>query len=128
VTLSETVVVCAKLPAAPRMLSVKVPVEVRLVVLTFRIEEPDPVTDAGLNVADAPWDNPLTLNATLPEKPFAAAMLTVKVVLCPRLTVCEAGEAVSEKSGWGGGGIRTVTRPAAEGDPRPVTRSKPGNA
>ncbi len=50
---------------------------VELAVETISVEVPDPVTEAGLNVAIAPAGTPLTLSATLPPKPFTA--LTVAV-------------------------------------------------
>ena len=48
---------------------------VELAVETSSVEVPDAVTEAGLNVAVAPAGTPLTLNATLPLKPFTALIV-----------------------------------------------------
>jgi hypothetical protein len=39
-------------------------------VATFKVEAPAPVNEVGLNVAEVPVGNPLTVSATLPAKPF----------------------------------------------------------
>ena len=57
------------------------------------------MTEVGLNVPVAPVGNPLTVKATAELKPFAPVTVGVYVVLPPWITVCELGEAVSEKVG-----------------------------
>jgi hypothetical protein len=49
------------LVVAPVIVSVYVPPGVELDVLTVNVEEPEPVTDDGLKLADAPEGKPLTL-------------------------------------------------------------------
>ena len=46
-------------------------------VVTLSVDEPDPVTDAGLKLPVAPVGNPLTLRLTLPLNAFTEAMLVV---------------------------------------------------
>jgi hypothetical protein len=41
------------------------------------VEEPDVVTEVGLNEALAPVGSPLTLKATVPVKPFAGVIVAV---------------------------------------------------
>jgi hypothetical protein len=54
------------------MESVHVPVEAALVVATFNVDEPEPLTELGLNVAVTPPGAPLTVRFTIPAKqPFA---------------------------------------------------------
>jgi hypothetical protein len=62
------------------------------------VDEPGPVTVAGLKEAEAPVGNPLTLNDTVPGKPDAVATLAVKEVAPPGETEFEAGETDKEKS------------------------------
>jgi ABC-type enterobactin transport system permease subunit len=76
-----------------------VPLGVLFLVVIFRLEEPEVVTEDGLNVPVAPLGNPLTLNPTVPVNPPEGVTVTVYVVLFPRLTVLELGEAEIEKSG-----------------------------
>ena len=66
-----------RLPLAPVMASVSVPVAVEAVVVTFKVEEPEPLIEAGVKLAEAPDGNPLTLKATVPVNPFCALVLTV---------------------------------------------------
>ena len=70
-------------------------------VATVRVEEPEPVTEVGLNVPVAPVGRPLTVKATAALKPFALVTVGVKLVLPPWTTVCELGDAASEKLGAG---------------------------
>ena len=53
------------------------PGAVLVVVVTVKVEEPEPVTEAGLKEPLAPEGRPLTLKETLLLKPFCA--LTVAV-------------------------------------------------
>jgi hypothetical protein len=57
--------------------SVKVPVEAALVVDTFSVEEPEPLTEDGVKLAVPPLGNPLALSDTVLLKPFSAAIETV---------------------------------------------------
>lgn len=66
-----------KLPLEPVMVSVKVPVAAEVVVVTFKVEEPAPLMEAGVKLDDAPDGSPVTLSATVPVKPFSAPVLTV---------------------------------------------------
>lgn len=97
-TTSVTVVECTRLPLVPVMVNVKVPLGVVLLVVTETVEEPEPLTDAGLKVAFAPAGRPLMLKPTLPANPPDPATVAVYDVPAPAVTVCEAGVAVMEKS------------------------------
>ncbi len=59
------------------IVSVDVPIGVLPVVVTVSVELPVPVTVVGEKLAVAPAGNPLALNATEPEKPEIAVVLTV---------------------------------------------------
>ena len=76
-TTSVTFAEWDKLPLVPVTVSVKVPVAVELVVVTVKVEEPAPLIEAGLKLAEAPDGNPLALSATDPVKPFCAPTVTV---------------------------------------------------
>lgn len=65
---------------------------------TVRVQLPDVVIDEGLQLANMPAGIPLSTSPTVPEKLFTAPTFTVKLVLLPAVTVCEAGEAAREKS------------------------------
>jgi hypothetical protein len=84
-------------PLVPLILKLKVPVEVDEFVPTVNVDDPWPVTELGLKLALELSGNPRTLNVTVPLKPLIAAMVAVYVVLLPRVTVCEDGEAKMEK-------------------------------
>ena len=83
----------------PLILKLKVPVEVDEFVLTVSVDVPWPVTELGLKLALELDGNPRTLSVTVPLKPLIAATVAVYVVLLPRVTVCEDGEAEAEKLG-----------------------------
>ena len=57
-----------------------------------------PVTGFGLKVPEVPVGRPDTLRATDPVNPDNRVMVTVYVVLTPRVTVRSEGEADNEKS------------------------------
>ena len=76
-TTSVTFAEWDKLPLAPAMVSVKVPVAAEAAVVMFKVEEPEPLTDAGVKLADAPDGRPAALSPTAPVNPFCAAMATV---------------------------------------------------
>ncbi len=76
-TTSITVVECVKLPLLPVIVRVKVPVCVLLAVLTVSVLDPEPVTEAGLKLAEVWFGSPLALRLTVPVKPFSAPTVTV---------------------------------------------------
>ena len=57
-------------------------------------DEPAPVTEGGLKLAETPLGRAPVPNVTVPPKPPDGVTVTVKVVPCPRSTVCEAGAAL----------------------------------
>jgi hypothetical protein len=75
---------------------------VALPVETVSVLLPAPATEAGLKLPLAPEGSPLTLNVTVPVKPFCAATVVVYVVELPATTDCDAGVAEMVKSGEGG--------------------------
>jgi hypothetical protein len=70
------------------------------VVAIVSVEVPDPATELGAKLYVAPAGRLLALNATLPEKPPIAPMLTSKAVLPPPPEVCVPGVAEIEKSAF----------------------------
>jgi hypothetical protein len=50
---------------------------VLLLVVIFRLEEPEVVTERGLKVPVEPLGNPLTLNPTVPVNPPEGVTVTV---------------------------------------------------
>ena len=76
-TTSVTFAVWDKLPLVPVTVSVKVPAAVELVVVTVKVEEPAPLIEVGLKLADTPVGNPPALSATVPVNPFWAPVVTV---------------------------------------------------
>jgi hypothetical protein len=86
-------------PLVPLILKLKVPVGVDPLVLTVNVDDPWPVTEPGLKLALELDGNPRTLKVTCPLKPPMAATVTVYVVLLPRETVWEDGEAEIVKLG-----------------------------
>ena len=75
-TTNVTVVEWLKLPLVPVTVSVYVPAAVDVVVFTVRVELPEPTTEVGLKLAEAPVGNPLTVKLTVPLKPPEPASLT----------------------------------------------------
>jgi hypothetical protein len=76
-TTSVTFAEWDKLPLAPVIVSGKVPVVVEALVVMFSVEEPDPLIEAGVKLADAPDGRPLAFNVTVPVNPFCALVDTV---------------------------------------------------
>jgi hypothetical protein len=70
-------------------------------VVMVSVELPEPLTEAGLNVAIAPEGSGLTLKATVPVKPPDGVTVAVYEAFKPAVTVWELGEAEREKSGEG---------------------------
>jgi hypothetical protein len=75
----------------------KVPVEAELVVVIVIVEVPLPVTDDGLNEAEAPEGRPDAVRLTVCAAPVSVTVI-VEVVELPAVTVPEAGESAIEKS------------------------------
>ena len=76
-TTKVTVVLCTKLPLVPVIVSVFVPAGVVVEVVTVNVEEPEPVTVAGLKLPLAPVGKPLTLHVTVPLNPLIALAVDV---------------------------------------------------
>lgn len=100
-TMSVIVVVWVSVPLAPVIVSVYVPVGVVAAVETVSAEVPDPVMLDGLKDAVAAVGNPLTLSATAPLNPFAAATAGEYSALPPCATLCDPGAAPNAKSAEG---------------------------
>jgi hypothetical protein len=98
-TINRTVTLWVVPPLEPRILTLKVPVEVDEVVLIVTVDVPLPATDVGLKLAVAPDGSPRAENVTVPVNPLSAVSVTVKVVLFGRTTVCEEGATEMEKPG-----------------------------
>jgi hypothetical protein len=81
------------LPLVPLMVSVYVPVGVRLPVDTVSVEVPEPAIELGLKLLLERAGRPETLNVTVPEKPLDGVTVAVYVVPVPRVTVRLAGDA-----------------------------------
>src|SRR5215470_8769875 len=81
------------------MVSVYVPGGVETLVVTVIVEVPLVVIVDGSNDAEAPAGKPSALNVTVPLNPPDGVTVTVKVVLFPCSTVCDAGAAEMPKSG-----------------------------
>ena len=76
-TVKLTVALWLKLPLVPVMVSVEVAAGVELPVAIVSVDDPEPLTDAGLKLAVVPLGNPLAASVTAPVNPFCAATLTV---------------------------------------------------
>ena len=74
------------------------PPGVVLEVVMLRVEVPETLKEAGLNVAAAPAGRPVTLNTTVPPKPLLVVTPTVKLVPTLAVTLCDGGVAAIEKS------------------------------
>jgi len=109
--------VCTKLPFIPVTVKVKVPRAVFLVVVTFRVDVPWPITETGLSDAELWAGAPLTARPTTPLNPFTAVIVTVYVDVVPRRIIWLAGDTETVKSG----GAATVTLAGAEGMPFAIT-------
>jgi hypothetical protein len=59
------------------MVSARFPLVALLLTVILRVEVPEPVTEAGLNVPVTRDPNPLTLRFTVPENPFVPVTVTV---------------------------------------------------
>jgi hypothetical protein len=68
------------------------------VVVTFSVQLPDAEIEDGVQLASMPAGNTLSTSPTVPVNPLIAAIVIVKVVLLPAITLCEFGAAEIEKS------------------------------
>src|SRR5215471_546037 len=75
-TTKLTVAVCDKLPLAPLIVRVEVAAGVVLAVVTFKVEDPEPLTEAGMKLAAAPAGNPLMVRFTALLNPLSALTFT----------------------------------------------------
>ena len=76
-TVKTDVALCVRLPLMPVIVKVYEPTGVFAEVVMFRVEDPEPLTEDGLNVPVAPVGNPLMLSETAPLKPPEAVMVDV---------------------------------------------------
>ena len=74
------------------------PVRAGLFARTVRIEEPEPVTVDGFQVAEVRAGKPLTLRETVPVKAESAVTVTLSDPLPPREICSVVGETDSAKS------------------------------
>src|ERR1700731_3945998 len=96
VTIKVVVVVRVNLPFVPEIVRGYVPTGVEALVATVSVEDPEVVTEEGLNVAVAPVGKPvLTLNVTAPVKPFDGVTVVVNGALLPAAIDCEPGDVPS---------------------------------
>jgi len=75
VTVSITALLCCKPPLVPAMVSVNEPLG--LPAVTVIVVVPDPVTEVGLKLTDAPPGNPLTVKSTIPLNPLVGTAVMV---------------------------------------------------
>src|SRR5215831_5913668 len=73
------------------------------------VEEPEPVTELGLKLALAPVGKPLAVRPTTPLNPPDPVTVAVYEVPLPAVTVCDAGDAETEKSPTTGALTTSVT-------------------
>jgi len=80
-----------------------------VLVVTDIVDEPDPATEAGLQLALAPAGSPLALKLTLPLNPPEPVTVAVYDVPLPAVTGADAGVAAMEKSPTTGAFTTSVT-------------------
>ena len=100
-TVSEIEIECVVPPLAPFKVMVRVPVRALVVALMVATEDPEPgaAMDVGLKLTVTPVGRLLAERATAALNPPATLELTVVVLLLPRVTVTEVGDAVTAKLG-----------------------------
>jgi hypothetical protein len=64
-------------PSVAVIVRLEAPVGVELEVLTVRVDDPEPETEAGLTLAVAPAGNPDTLKLTVPLYPLEGVTFMV---------------------------------------------------
>jgi len=95
-------------PPVPVIVKGYVPTAVDRAVVTVNVDEV-PVAGFGANDPAAPAGSPLTDKFTLSAKPPLLVIVTVYVVVDPRLIVCDAGDADSVKTAVAGALTTSVT-------------------
>ena len=120
VTVRLSVVDAVKLPDAPLMVTVDVPVAADALADSVKVLVV--VVGFGLNAAVTPVGRPVALRVTLPVKPPAGTTVMVLVPLAPCTMLSVFGDAVKVKLGPDAP-ARALIRPAPIGLPHPVTRS-----
>lgn len=105
-TVTETVVVTGVAPeAVPVIVRVKVAAEAFRLALTFKVEVPVGVTEAGLSDALTFRSWPETDNETGAAVPLTRVIESVSDVLFPGLTVIDGFDGVMVKTGGGAGTV-----------------------
>ncbi len=98
--------VCVSVPLVPVIVSDTAHGIVLVVVAIVRVDNPEPLMEAGLKPALlTPVGNPdslPTLRLTAPVKPLCGVMVTVYAADPPGMTCCADGLTVIEKSGLAG--------------------------
>ena len=108
-TVSVASVLCNRLPLVPVMVRIGLPTGVLLLVLTVRVELPDPITVVGLNVPVAPAGSPFTPRFTTPLNPPPVVTVTVELDDAPGLTGLGVNaDAASDNVGNGPAILNTV--------------------
>jgi hypothetical protein len=82
-----------------------------------KVEEPDPLTEAGTKEADAPKGDPLREKLTVSENPLRGLMEAVYEAFPPCTTDWEEGVAEMEKSG---AGLTVMARVGGLGSVKPA--------
>jgi len=83
-TINVTLVLCVTPPPVPVIVSVNVPFVVAFDVLTVSVDEPH-ANEVGLNVAELPFGNPLTLKLTFAVNP-PEGVIVIQRAKVPRIT------------------------------------------
>ena len=86
-------------------------------VVTVSVEEPDPVTEAGTNEAEAPEGRPLIEKLTVSVNPFNAPTETAYAAPFACVADCDEGVAEMEKSG---AGFTVIVRVGGWGSVKPA--------
>ena len=95
-------------PPVPVIVKGYVPTAVDRAVVTVNVDDVS-VAGFGANEPAAPAGSPLTDKFTLSAKPPLLVIVTVYVVVDPRLIVCDAGDADSVKTAVAGALTTSVT-------------------
>src|SRR5689334_21802875 len=98
---SDTDAVWVSAPLVAVIVAGYVPAAVTLAIVSVNVDEPLPLTVAGLKDAATPAGKPLAVSVTAPVNPFNAFTLTVYVALPPDTADCVDGVAATPKSGAG---------------------------
>jgi hypothetical protein len=82
------------------------------------VDVPDPVTEGGVKLADAPAGTPLTESDTTPAKPFCAVTVVVALVEPPGALEMLEGDTAMVKSGF----VDRVPADITESRVRPIAK------